>query len=93
MSVSKVNIINKTLTDADTEYSQALSSFCREFYIKSRDPGADIKMSFVSGASGTTYWTIFGGSGDDNEGPFPGAQTIYLQSPTAGTVVEIIEFI
>lgn len=93
MSVSKINIINKTLTTANTEYSQALSSFCKRFSIKSRDPGVDLKMSFVSGDTGTKYWTIFGGSGDENIGEFPGVQTVYLQCGTDGTIAEIIEFL
>lgn len=92
-SFSKINVLNKTLTNADTEYSQDLSSFCQKFSIKCRSIDADIKLSFNSGESGTTYWTIFAGSGDENIGTFPGVKTIYMQSPTAGVVVEIIEFL
>lgn len=93
MNVGRIIIYNKTLTNANTEYSQALTSFTSRFQIKSRDPNADIKMSFNSGESGSTYWTVFGGSSDEEKGVYSGVRTIYMQSTTAGAVVEIIEFV
>jgi hypothetical protein len=93
MSVSKPKIYNVTCTLADTEYSQALSSFSGKFEIKPRDPSTDIKVSFTSGQSGSLYWTIFGGASDENIGPFAGVKTVYFQSATAGAIVEILEFL
>lgn len=92
-SYSQINVINKTLTNANQEYSQDLSSFCGKFSIKARQIDVDLKISFVQGESGTTYWTIFAGSADENIGTFPGVKTVYVQSTTAGAIVEIIEFI
>lgn len=83
-------IYNKTCTLADTEYSQALSPFCKSFAIKAR-AFADLKIAFIAAASGGTYWTIPGSSSENEFGGFNGTVTVYFQSPTAGTVVEILE--
>lgn len=84
-------IYNVTCTLANTEYSQALSSFATVFSIKPRDPTVDIKVSYVATESGTKYWTVFGGASDEHIGEFSGVMTVYFQSPSAGAVVEIIE--
>lgn len=91
MAGSPPKIYNVTCTNANQEYSQPLTSFTSVFDIKPRDPGADIKVAFISGQSGTVYWTVFGGASDQQIGPFAGVLTVYFQTTTAGAVVEIIE--
>ena len=83
-----------TLVNADTEYSQALSSDVKFIAIKSRSAMSDLKISFVSGESGTNFTTIFGGAEWRNPEKLqtPNSETIYVQSSQAGTVVEIEEW-
>lgn len=89
---SAPKIYNVTCTSANTEYSQALTSFTSSFVIKPRDPTRDIKIAFVALTSGTVYWTVFGGASDEEIGqPFTGVVTVYFQSTQPGTIVEIIE--
>ena len=82
-------IYNKTMTNANTEYSQAigegvvkLSAKCRAFY--------PVKIAFKSGGSGTAYITIPAGGmwGEDNVSKIP--STLYFQCPTAAQVLEIL---
>ena len=88
-AVSHTHTYNVTCTDADTEYSQALPSFCSYFFIKCRQESSELKFSFVSEESGTVYTTIGAGSFYWEYGRFSGQKTLYFQSPQAGTVVEI----
>lgn len=98
-SVSLPTINNLTLTDANSEYSQVLPSFTSGFTVFARPAAdgaiADLRLAFVSGGTGTTFVTIPGGSRFTplpTPLSFPGARTIYLRSPTAGTVVEILSW-
>lgn len=92
MSVAHPNIYNLTLTNANTEYSRALSSFSRKFMMQCRTL-ADLRVSFTSGESGTTYFTIPAGSSFNDNGIFSGVLTVYVQSPSAGVVVEFLEWV
>ena len=89
-SSTTVTIFNTTATLANTEYSQALPANTKEFLMKVRGSAA-LKVAFISGDSGTLYVTI-------NKGAvltvtqFFSSQTIYFQSPVAGSVVEIVAF-
>jgi hypothetical protein len=85
---------NLTLTDADTEYSQALPANCRGFEFQARTEAA-VRFAFVTGkVAGPTapYMTLKAGdyysSPPLNQGASP--STLYLASATAGTVVEIL---
>lgn len=92
MTYSNLKIYNLTLTLANTEYSQILTRGITYFEVRCRSI-ADMKMAFVSTESGTTYITIFGGSSWYTKQKLPDGTTvtIYLQSPSAGVVAEIIE--
>lgn len=81
---------NLTLTNANTEYSYSFNQYTKKFLIQARGDH-DIKLAFFSGESATDYFTIKTSCvyyEDLVHGPF----TIYMQSPDAGTVVEIIEW-
>ena len=81
----------KTLTNANTEYSQALPANTLRFAFKCRT-SYDIRWAFVTGKVATPtdpYETLPAGSSADS-GPvqFPSG-TLYLASSQAGVVVEI----
>jgi hypothetical protein len=94
MRVSVPTIYNKTLTLANTEYSQALNPFISNFRVSCRDL-ADLKIAFTALTSGTTYISIPAGSSWSplaNEDGLAGTLTLYIQSTQAGVVVEIEEW-
>ena len=91
MTFTNFNIYNLTLTNANTEYSQALTFSASYFEVKCRTL-SDMKLSLVSGQSGTTYITIPAGASFSSNGQMFGTKTLYLQSGSAGVVAEIIEW-
>ncbi len=86
-----MDITNKTLTLAGTEYAHPLQNGLKQLIISSRTR-ATLKCSLVSGESGSKYKTIYYGSSwhmpDLN---FTG-KTLYIQSDVPSTVVEIVEY-
>ena len=86
-----VTLYAKTLTNANTEYSQALPATCRRVALKCRT-AYDIRLAFVTGKVATPtdpYLTINTGTAYDS-GPIKLASgTVYLASAQAGVVVEI----
>lgn len=91
---AKPVIYNVTLTDANTEYSQALPAGVRKFSIQCRNPAVDIKLAFTSGQSGTTYLTILGNSAYNEDfihAPLGYTLTLYMQSTsTSAPIAEIV---
>ena len=81
---------NVTILVANTEQSQALPSNTKGYIIKTRG-SASLKLTHVSGQSGTNFITVPPRAvyTDDN---FYTSDTLYFQSPTAGDVVEIVAF-
>lgn len=82
-------IYNKTLTLANTEYSQALPAGCTKFTVQCRT-AYDVKLAFVSGESGTNYLTIKTDYWYWEDGILGTTRILYLQSAQAGVVVEIV---
>ena len=82
-------VYNKTLTDANTEYSQALPANTTRFTLQART-SVDVKLCFTALASGTTYVTIKAGSSYSEEGLDLASTTLYMQSASAGIVVEVV---
>ena len=84
---STPNVYNVECTNADTEYSQALPSGVKILMLRAR--GGVVKYCFTSGESGTKYITL-----NDGESHIfyhlNASVTIYCQSPSAGTVLEIL---
>ena len=89
---SNWRVYNLTLTNANTEYSQALTDVAAFVAIQSRNPGVDLQFTFTSGETGTLYKTIYGGSQWESLGPIHGDKTVYFRCGTAGVVVEIEEW-
>ncbi len=79
-----------TLTNANTEYSQALPANTRRFMAQART-AADIRIAYETGkvaAPTDPYQSIKSGTVKTIDG-IKAAPTLYLASGTAGTIVEI----
>lgn len=83
-----VQVINKTMTLADTEYNQTLPMGTAKFLLQNRG-NYDTKVSFNSGQSGLNYLTIKAGT-VYYEDMIDTSRTLYFQCPTAAQVLEII---
>lgn len=88
-----LNVYNVTLTNANTEYSQALPPNVRSLAVQPRT-AVDVRVAFVTGkVAGSTapFFTMkSGGALALHELQVADDTTVYLASTTAGTVVEII---
>lgn len=82
-------IYNKTMTLANTEYSQALPKGTKKVLIKERSGAVAVKLAYVSTESETKYVTIPVGSSKYLEGVWLSALTLYFQCASAGKVLEI----
>jgi len=82
-------VYNKTLTSANTEYSQALPSGCNKIMVQCRT-AYDVKITYTSTESGTTYYTIKANTWYWDDGVLGTTRTLYMQSATAGVVLEIL---
>ncbi len=89
----KANIYNITLAVANTERIQAITTNARKIFIRERTGLALLKLAYTAGQSGTNYVTIPIGGSKAIDGVFLQGLTLYLQSPTAGVVVEIEEWV
>lgn len=81
-----------TLTNANTEYSQALTEQRCFLRVHSADLSASARIAFSSAALPTGE-IIFAGSEWFTPAPLAmGAKTVYLRTPNAGAVFQIIVF-
>lgn len=92
--ITTPTMYNKTLTSADTQYSQALPSNVRFFEFQCLS-NFDIRFAFETGKVATPtspYMTLKAGayyySPEINQGASP--STLYLASGQAGVVVQIL---
>lgn len=83
-------IINETLTLADTEYAIVLPTNLRRYWIYARDGKGKLKLSFVPGETATNYVTIDRGYIYDSENiSVLAGKTIYLLSSSSSIEVEV----
>ena len=82
-------VYNVTMTNANTEYSQALPANAKKFLIKCRGAFA-VKVCFTSEESGATYLTIPAGMAYYEDLIQPSSLTLYFQCATAAQVAEIV---
>jgi len=86
-------LYNLTLTDANTEYSQALPEDTKWFEFQCRT-AADVRFAFTSGlvaGSVAPYITLKSGQSYDSGALYAASRpTLYCASGSAGVVVEII---
>jgi hypothetical protein len=84
-------IYNVTMTNANTEYSQALTN-CKKFIILMRENDTTFRIAFVTGKVATPtapYFTVPEGSSYDEDNiNFTG--TIYFACSLAGKIIQII---
>ena len=83
-----------TLTDANTQYSQALTTECNYVLVTTTSDTASFKLSLIADQVdlGTKYRTINSGIAWESKMPMFGTKTIYLASATAGIEIEIEEW-
>lgn len=83
-------ISNVLLNIAATEVGILLPAGCKQFLIRLRDALSKLQISYESGASGTTYLTLSPGCFySDSDLSITGI-TLYVQSPSASQVVELV---
>ena len=90
-TVSTPTIYNKTLTVADTEYSQLLPSGIRQLRFRCRTL-FDVRFAYVTGKVATPtapYLTLPAGADYQSDGNDLSGKTIYFSSSEAGVVVEL----
>ncbi len=90
--VSSPTIINQAMPLANTEVAIVLPSNSARFMVKARGK-AVLKLSFVSGQSGTLYVTISMGATYHDESLTPAGFVLYVQSTLAGETVEIVSWV
>lgn len=93
-SVLSPTVYNVTLTDAGTEYSQALPDGCKHFSIQCRT-AFDVRFAFETGKVATPtapYATVKSGGAYTSPEKlcYDGTGTLYLASSQAAVVVEIV---
>ena len=90
-----ITIYNLTLTNADTEYSQALPASTKQFFIKLRSQSASCRLAFISGqaGSGGTHIKIPANGYLSPAGLNFAATTLYIESPSSGKVAEILAYV
>jgi len=84
-------VYNVTLTNADTEYSQALPADTRAFEFQCRT-AYDVRYAWVTGKVATPtapYQTLKAGSVKYKENVNLATATLYLASAQAGVVIEL----
>jgi len=92
--ITTPTVYNVTCTVADTEYSQALPANCRGFDFQARTE-AVLRFAFVTGKVATPvapYMTLKAGDCYTSPSMMQAAapSTLFVASPTAGTVVELL---
>ena len=85
-------IQNLTLILGSTEYPITLPADTRKLQISARNGAGILQLAFNSGESGTKYISIPAGATFWVDEMYLENQTIYVQSPTAGVVVEVLTF-
>ena len=95
---NKGGVVNKTLTLANSEVAVTLPNDTDSITLQSRT-AADFRVAFTTLGTYTTYYTVKSGAvwsspvlGLTNTGDATLQTTIFLQSATAGQIVEILYF-
>lgn len=92
MIKAKPTVATVSLAVADTEKSYELPQGTREFWIRLRVTGYDLKVAMVEEDSGTTYFTVRSGETHKEPNVKASKLTLYFQSPQANMTAEILSF-
>lgn len=84
-------IDNLSVPLANTEVSYTLPTNTRRFILKNRSSGM-LKLSYTSGQSGVKWFSIEPGNSYSETNISKPSLTIYLQSPTANQILEILSW-
>lgn len=88
--VTTPNIENINIPSANTEQSFTFPTETARYRFKIRDGKAKARISYVSGESGTNFWTVERGAFyEENEVDASGGLTIYFQTTHGNVVAEI----
>lgn len=82
-------IYNETITSANTEQSLFISGSILGYMIKVRGGNAELKLTHVSGESGTKFITIPENAVHTDEYAYQDV-TLYFQATASSVVVEIV---
>lgn len=84
-------LVNLDMSVASTEYSYTLPGDTRKFLVKLRDPRAALQLAYIVSTSDSTYLTVPAGNWySDDELDTSAVVTLYIQSPSAGQILEIL---
>lgn len=81
-------LYNVSCVSGATQYSQALPAGARKFTIKAR--GGDLQVCFTTGETGSKYILLTDGQSLTEDQVKLTGRTLYFESPTAGTVAEVL---
>lgn len=87
-------VYNVTMTNADTEYEQALSANTKKFLIQTRD-GTAFRLAFVTGKVATPtapYFTVRANNAYWEDLIKPSTLTLFFACASAAKIIEIIEW-
>lgn len=85
-------IYNETIISANAEQSLVmLDTQISGYMIKVRGDNAELKLTHVSGESGTKFITIPENAVHTDEHPYT-SLTIYFQATSAGVIVEVVSW-
>lgn len=90
--VTTGKVENATIAVANVEQSHTFPAYTKSFMLQARGNGK-IKLSFDSGTSGTTYYTVYPGAYYCQGDIGSASTTIYFQSPNAGLVLELVSWV
>lgn len=88
-SATTQEIFNPSIALANTEQSLALPASIKGYLVRVRGAAGTLKITHVSGESGTKYTTVERGAVLTDLNSYT-SLTLYFQSPTAGAVVEVV---
>jgi hypothetical protein len=88
---STPTIATLTAVAANTEYSYTFPASTKGFRLNHRT-GKKVLIAFISGQSGVSYVTIWPGTFLTETSLDVSGLTIYYQSPTAGSIVEVLSW-
>ena len=89
--VTTPKVDNLVIAAADTEQSFTFPAKTKSFLIQPRG-NSKLRLSYAAGMSGTDFYTIRSGAFYGESGIDADTTTIYVQSPQAGLVVELVSW-
>lgn len=83
-------ISNVPLSVSGIEVDILLPNDCKQFLLRLRDSSSSLQLSYVAGQSGTVYLTISPGCFYSDADLTVSGLHLYVQSPSASQIVELV---